>query len=309
MPLGESHSDILTKYGAYVRSLGVQVRKQFGSRLDLEDLCAYGNVGLLEAAERFDPKFGANFLTFAHYRIKGAIYDGLRKMGTLKGGDLSRVYVGERTTAFLQSKADQASGSNKSAPSADDDSREIAVAVESLAAIFAASLEGLENLQVKDESAGPEERLEQEQLKSLVRRAVDKLAENKRRLLLAYYYEGKTLQEAGDVIGQSKSWASRLHASAIEELKELLAAERAEAGEPNQKSKKEKSHASPHSRRPGRAAGPADQPEGDPAHQAAGLQVRRGHGPEGAAGPRDPGHAAGLPGAKGPAGLPGAKGD
>jgi RNA polymerase sigma factor for flagellar operon FliA len=282
LPLGEPHSTLLTKYGAYVRSLAAQVRKQFGNRLDIEDLVAYGNIGLLEAADRFDPKFGANFLTFAHYRIKGAIYDGLRKMGTLKGGDLSKVYVGERTTAFLQSKADQeAGGSNKSAPTADDDSREIATAVESLAAIFAASLEGMENLQVRDETAGPEERLEQEQLKSLVKNAMDKLPEQEKKLLVAYYYEGRTLQEAGEVIGQSKSWASRLHARAIEKLKDLLAEERAEQGDPKAKAGRKAPHGGSNPRRAGGPAGPADQPERAPAHQGSGLQVRRGDGTEG----------------------------
>jgi len=285
VPLGEPHAQILTKYGAYVRSLAVQVRKQFGGRLDLEDLCAYGNIGLLEAADRFDSKFGTNFLTFAHYRIKGAIYDGLRKMGTLKGPDLSKIYVGERTTQFLQNKADQELGSNKPSPSADDDSREIAVAVESLAAIFAASLEGMENLQVKDETLGPDERLEQEQLKSLVRKAVDKLPENEQKLLIAYYYEGKTLQEAGETIGQSKSWASRLHARAIEKLKDFLAEERAAAGD-TKAGKKESSHGSPNPRRTGRPAGPANESEGAGAHKGPGLEVRRGDGPEGPTGQR-----------------------
>ena len=284
MPLAEAQPEILSKYGAYVRSLAVQVRKQFGGRLDIEDLVAYGNIGLLEAADRFDTKFGANFLTFAHYRIKGAIYDGLRKMGTLKGPDMSRVYVGERTTAFLQNKSDQEIGSNKTSPSADDDSREIAVAVESLAAIFAASLEGMENLQVKDESLGPDDRLEQEQLKHLVRKAVDKLPDNEKKLLIAYYYEGKTLQEAGEVIGQSKSWASRLHARAVERLKDFLAEERAIEGASAGSKKKEAPHGSSNSRRPGRQPGPAGKPEGDPAPEAGRLEVRRGDGPEGPAG-------------------------
>jgi len=284
VPLSDSQPDILSKYGAYVRSLAVQVRKQFGGRLDLDDLVAYGNIGLLEAAERFDTKFGANFLTFAHYRIKGAIYDGLRKMGTLKGPDLSRVYVGERTTTFLQNKADQEVGSNKTAPTADDDSREIAVAVESLAAIFAASLEGMENLQVRDDSLGPEERLEQEQLKHLVRKAVDRLPENEQKLLIAYYYEGKTLQEAGEVIGQSKSWASRLHARAVERLKEFLAEERASQGDEAGHKKKEKPHGSSHPRRPGRQPGSAGQPERGSAPEAGRLEVRRGDGSEGPTG-------------------------
>ena len=81
MALGESKPQILEKYGPYVRSLAAQVRKQFNSQFEMDELVAWGQIGLLEAAERFDARVGANFLTFAHYRIKGAIYDGLRKMG------------------------------------------------------------------------------------------------------------------------------------------------------------------------------------------------------------------------------------
>ena len=80
----------------YVRSLAATVRKQFRAALEMEDLVAFGQIGLLEASERFDPRVGANFLTFAHYRIKGAIFDGLRKMGVLKGSDLRTSGVAER---------------------------------------------------------------------------------------------------------------------------------------------------------------------------------------------------------------------
>ena len=84
-------------------------RKRLRERglLELDELVAYGQIGLLEAAERFDSKVGANFLTFAHYRIKGAIFDGLRKMGTLRGGDQRAQYLGERATSYLQSASDR----------------------------------------------------------------------------------------------------------------------------------------------------------------------------------------------------------
>ena len=103
MPLAESKAQILEKYGAYVRSLAAQVRKQFNSQFEMEELVAWGQVGLLEAAERFDARVGANFLTFAHYRIKGAIYDGLRKMGVLKGGAAG----GERANAIAAPVMDE----------------------------------------------------------------------------------------------------------------------------------------------------------------------------------------------------------
>ncbi|MGC4120408.1 MAG: sigma-70 family RNA polymerase sigma factor [Myxococcales bacterium] len=217
----ENRALMIEKYGPYVRSLANTVRKQFNSRLDIEDLVAYGNIGLFEAAERFDPKVGSNFLTFAHYRIKGAIFDGLRKMGTLKGPDQRAAYISDRANAYLSAQSSADSGGR--VRSFADDVRDVSDAVSSLAAIFATSLEGMEHLQLKDESLSPEDRLELRELKTRVRVAIETvLQENERNLLIGYYYEGKTLEEAGQAIGQSKSWASRLHARAIDKIKKVL---------------------------------------------------------------------------------------
>ncbi|NRD51107.1 sigma-70 family RNA polymerase sigma factor, partial [Corallococcus exiguus] len=142
MPLGEDRKVILEKYGPYVRSLAATVRKQFNAQLELDELLAYGQIGLLEAAERFDPKVGANFLTFAHYRIKGAIFDGLRKMGVLRGADARTAYQGERATAYLGNLADREQGSSNRGSSFDDDIGDISDAVAGLAAVFAAGAEG-----------------------------------------------------------------------------------------------------------------------------------------------------------------------
>jgi len=221
--LGEDRREILTKYGPYVRSLAATVRKQFNANLELDELVSYGQVGLLEAADRFDAKVGANFLTFAHYRIKGAIFDGLRKMGVLKGADTRTAYGQERATAYLGNLSDREQGGGGHGGTFDDDVRDVAAAVTGLAVLFATSLEGLDGMQVADESLPADQRLEMEQLKKRVRMAMEQLPEKERKLLEGYYFRGMTLEEAGAEIGQSKSWASRLHARAIEELKRILA--------------------------------------------------------------------------------------
>ena len=225
MALTEDSKVILEKYGPYVRSLASTVRKQFNAALELDELVAYGQVGLLEAAERFDPKVGANFLTFAHYRIKGAIFDGLRKMGILRGSDSRTAHSQERANAYLGNLSDRSSGGGNPGGAIADDVREISDAVTGLAMVFATSLEGTDGLQVSDESMPADQRLELEQLKKRVRAAIGKLPDKERKLLEGYYFHGKTLEEAGAEIGQSKSWASRLHARAVERLKEMLGEE------------------------------------------------------------------------------------
>jgi RNA polymerase sigma factor for flagellar operon FliA len=217
VPLSESKAQILEKYGSYVRSLAAQVRKQFNSQYEMDELVAWGQIGLLEAAERFDPKVGANFLTFAHYRIKGAIYDGLRKMGVLKGNAASA----ERSNTYLSNLAATSSPGGR----LEDDVNSISSAVTGLAMVFATSFEGTEGLQVGDDAIPADERLQMEQLKRRVRAAIEQLPEKERKLLQGYYFQNKTLEEAGAEIGQSKSWASRLHARAVETLKKLLEAQ------------------------------------------------------------------------------------
>ncbi|QRO00405.1 sigma-70 family RNA polymerase sigma factor [Archangium violaceum] len=274
MGLGEDKKVLLEKYGPYVRSLASTVRRQFSAQLELDELIAYGQIGLLEAADRFDPKVGANFLTFAHYRIKGAIYDGLRKMGVLKGGDARSAYAGERATAYLGNLSDREQGGGNRGGSIDDDVMDISNAVAGLAMVFATSLEGADGLGFTDESLPVDQRLELEQQRIRVRAAIDKLPEKERRLLQGYYFQGKTLEEAGAEIGQSKSWASRLHARAIERLKELLNEEESSSPEDTRR----QSHGGSDGRRVGGANRPAEVagPGRAAGQQAGGVEVRRG---------------------------------
>ena len=47
--------------------------------LEEDDLQSYAYVGFLEAKKRFNPSYNVPFSTFARYRIRGAMLDGVRK--------------------------------------------------------------------------------------------------------------------------------------------------------------------------------------------------------------------------------------
>jgi RNA polymerase sigma factor for flagellar operon FliA len=62
----------------------------------------------------------------------------------------------------------------------------------------------------------------QQEIVAKLRELIRTLPNIEERLIRRIYFEGATLQEAADALGISKSWASRLHAKALEQLARSL---------------------------------------------------------------------------------------
>ena len=75
-----------------VRSIAWKIHRQLPPYISLDDLVGYGQIGLVEAAKDYDPKHQTQFTTFAYYRIRGSILDGLSRLAWFNRAD----YVGGR---------------------------------------------------------------------------------------------------------------------------------------------------------------------------------------------------------------------
>jgi RNA polymerase sigma factor for flagellar operon FliA len=212
------------KYMPYVRSIAGKIKKTVAKEIDFEDLVEYGMIGLFEAADRYDPEHGANFMTFAYYRIRGAIYDGLRGMGWMSRAQYAKARFEEHANEYLaEVAAAQEAGEAPPASPFENAVQDLASAVQGLAAVYITTIDGTEGLQIADQQTPPlEESLGLEQARRLVRETVRKLPDQERDLLEMYYYKEMSLQDVGAKLGLSKSWTSRLHARVIEKLHRLL---------------------------------------------------------------------------------------
>ena len=86
-------------------------------------------------------------------------------------------------------------------------------------------MDAAEGLQIKDQKAEDAEKsFELGQAQEKVKEVIDKLPDKERELIRLYYYKGMTLDEAGAKLGLSKSWASRIHARALERMAKMLRA-------------------------------------------------------------------------------------
>jgi RNA polymerase sigma factor (sigma-70 family) len=90
-----------------VQAIAAKLKRSLGRTLEFEDLVAYGSKGLVEAADRFDPTVGVSFTTFAYYRIRGAMLDGLRTMGWYSRADYARYRAEERANEYLRAEAER----------------------------------------------------------------------------------------------------------------------------------------------------------------------------------------------------------
>ena len=95
-----------------VKKIAWHMHGRVRSAMEIEDLMQIGYYGLVTAAQKYSPKEGATFASYAVLRIRGAIVDHLRKKfksmsdnnsNATKAKEGGRVFVGitaERTSTI-----------------------------------------------------------------------------------------------------------------------------------------------------------------------------------------------------------------
>ncbi|HMC93885.1 MAG TPA: sigma-70 family RNA polymerase sigma factor [Polyangia bacterium] len=216
---------LVEKHLSLVQAIARKVKKTVGASIDLDDLVGYGSKGLVEAADRFDARHGVAFTTFAYYRIRGAMYDGLRTMGWYSRADHARYRAEERANEYLRSQADREGAARaQGSETPPDPAGALAAVGEILSGVATVHITSLEAAStVADESLpAPDAAVDTHRLSRRVRDAVVNLPPKERKLMELYYFADKNLEEAGAELGLSKSWACRLHARAVDLLRDTL---------------------------------------------------------------------------------------
>lgn len=202
-----------------------------GSAFDTEDLTSEGIIGLIDAVDRFDPKRGIQFVTYATIRIRGQILDALRTRDLLSRSARRRVKELRQAITTLTGKMGAAPTEEQLAQylgvSVDQVRQSLMDANLDVCSLDAPLLGHEENLSLKSLIEAPEEsqpvrHQEQREVRNQVRVALRKLPRRQQILLSLYYFEELTMKEIGRVLGVSESRVSQLHAQAVLNLRALL---------------------------------------------------------------------------------------
>jgi RNA polymerase sigma factor for flagellar operon FliA len=198
------------------------------SRIDRDDLVGYGMIGLVGAADSFDPSRGLQFSTFAYSRIRGAILDELRKADFLPRGRREKVRDLERVVRRLEQE-------HGAPPSPESIARELGCTLDevdeilvsarssSIASLDDGPSEELAQLIGDPRCEDPVDSAQWLETKDLLVAAIAELPEIEQSVVTLYYSEGLLLREIGEVLGVTESRVSQIHSRAIYRLNQRLA--------------------------------------------------------------------------------------
>ena len=195
--------------------------------IELEELIALANAGLAEAAHRYDPDRGAAFPTFAWYRIQGALVDGMRSSSNLPRRVWAKLIALRAASDYLEHRGEREAGAAKQGvnpPQGVEALVSVKTALSAIRTMYMTSLEALNDggFDKPDDKPSLGDELDRTRFAAKLRAALDALPDKERALMTKHYWEGKNLLEAGAELGISKSWASRLHAQAVERLRTMV---------------------------------------------------------------------------------------
>src|SRR5688500_4797372 len=174
--VAKTPQELIADGQALVRSLALGVLRNIPMPVDLDDLIAYGQVGLAEAAREFDPKQGAQFTTFAYYRVRGAIYDGVSKMSWTSRARYKRYRNAQLANEALQAESESLGESD----SLEQQARWLRNVSEKLAVVYLASGEsegrgGIRESSLEDPCLSPSALVAGREISEKLRQVVEQL--------------------------------------------------------------------------------------------------------------------------------------
>lgn len=223
---------LIKKYMPLVSYHVQRISAGLPKNVNKDDLKSLGLVGLYDALEKFDPKRDLKFDTYASFRVRGAIIDGLRKEDWLPRSSREKA---KRIEASIE-KLEQRHLRNVS-------SKEVAVdlgiseeeVVNVLNKGYFANILSIddhlldqddgENNAVAlkdDQQQTPEEKILKDELIGQLTKVISGLSEKEQLVISFFYKEELTLTEIGQVMNLSTSRISQIHSKALIKLRKVL---------------------------------------------------------------------------------------
>jgi RNA polymerase sigma factor for flagellar operon FliA len=185
---------LVESHRSYAHAIAGEILRKLPSHVEKDDIQGAAELGLTEAANTFDGRPGVRFKTFGYYRIRGAVYDAIRKATWFSRDQHKELIAEAAVNNYMtdESAVAQAPGS---------DIAELDRHVGSVVACYMLSLDSYEIQAPASRAQSAEDQVLQKEWHSRLHGALAKLPEKHRAVMQAYYFEDRNLEEIGSASG------------------------------------------------------------------------------------------------------------
>lgn len=216
----------IRQYMPLVKYVAGKVSVGMPGSVEFDDLVGFGQFGLLDAIEKYDPSKNVKFKTYAVTRIRGAIFDELRQIDWVPRSVRQKSREIEDAINTLEARLGRTASDAEIAESlgvSEDDYHRIIMKVSGTSVLSLSDVwhggDDSANTSIGDSiespsSMNPDAIVEREEIKRVIVQAINELPEKEKMVIVLYYHEDLTFKEIGQVLNVSESRISQLHTKA-----------------------------------------------------------------------------------------------
>jgi len=231
-PGSDLENTMVEEYLPLVKTVVGRLAMTLPSHVNSDDLHSAGLVGLLNALRRYNPDCGTSFETYARVRIRGAVFDELRRMDWVPRSVHEKAKRIEKKMQELTQRqggipTDQAMA--KALNMSLDDYESLLEEIRPTTYLCLDSVQGADGEHgsgyevIADESqVQPEEWAASRELAAMIEDRINRLPTMQRKVLALYYFEDMRLREIAEAFGVTESRICQIHSQAILAIKALL---------------------------------------------------------------------------------------
>lgn len=221
---------LIVQYIYLIRYVVGRVKVSLPATISIEDIAGYGVEGLINAIERYSPQKNTRFETYALIRIRGAILDRIRAQDFLPRSVRKKIKDIKNAQEQLKQELGRMPTTTEVANLLDmdpDKVNQLMAEDTTMTSIYEKRGSSEDSMEIIDTiqdttKLNPQEEMEEKNVKQQLEKALQRLPERERIIMVLYYQENMTLKEIGATLNMSESRVCQLHAQSIMKLKNIL---------------------------------------------------------------------------------------
>ncbi|MBR5554503.1 FliA/WhiG family RNA polymerase sigma factor [bacterium] len=225
---------LIVQYIYLIRYVVGRVKATLPITMSIEDIAGYGVEGLINAIERYSPQKNTRFETYALIRIRGAILDKVRAQDFLPRSVRKKIKDIKNKQEELKQELGRMPTTTEVAQALDMDPDKVSQILSedtTITSIYDKRGSSEDSMEIIDtiedtHKLNPQEQMEEKNVKQQLEKALQRLPERERVIMVLYYQENMTLKEIGATMNMSESRVCQLHAQSIMKLKNILSEDR-----------------------------------------------------------------------------------